>query len=174
MKHALLVAAVVIGIPISALASDLAGTVTRVHDGDTFSIGKQRIRVYGIDAPELNQQCRADAINEPGPSPCVPCGHMSQEALSKLIMGKQVHCIDRGKSYDRVVGECAVGEIQIGPWMLSNGWAVAYPQYLHGVQKREYLGAESGAKRANAGIWSTTFVPPSDWRNHKQRLECER
>jgi hypothetical protein len=27
-------------------------------------------------------------------------------------------------------------------------------------------GAESGAKRASAGLWSTTFVPPADWRHH--------
>jgi endonuclease YncB( thermonuclease family) len=40
--------------------TDITGAVTRVHDEDTFSMGKQRIRVYGIDALELNQQCRAD------------------------------------------------------------------------------------------------------------------
>lgn len=162
---------------LSASASSttmIGGTVTAVHDGDTFSIGHQRIRVFGIDAPELNQQCRADAIHEPGPSPCIPCGHTARDALAGLIMGKEVHCLDRGKSYDRIVGECTVGQVHLGPWMLSNGWAVSYPQFLRSGDRREYLGAENSAKRAGEGIWSTTFIPPSEWRNHKMRLECER
>ncbi len=43
-----------------------------------------------------------------------------------MILHKAVHCIDRGKSYDRIVGECAVGDVHLGPWILSHGWAVSY------------------------------------------------
>jgi hypothetical protein len=87
------------------LAALIVGIVTAVHDGDTFSIGKQRIRVFGIDAPELHQMCaaRADA------SSCAPCGETARRALSAMILGKEVRCTDRGRSYDRVVGECTVG-----------------------------------------------------------------
>ena len=151
------------------------GVVAKVHDGDTFTlVGGQKIRVFGIDAPELHQQCRADAIHAPGPSPCVPCGEAARQALEELILGKEVRCESRGQSYDRVVGECAVGKVQIGPWMLTHGNAVVYEQFLRKKDKTSYLGAEAGAKRANEGIWALTFVPPSDWRNHKERLECER
>lgn len=151
-----------------ANAADIMGTVTAVHDGDTFTLDKHtRIRVFGIDAPELNQQCRAD-------NGCVPCGHYSRDALAELIEGKRVVCKDRGKSYDRIVGECSIEKVQIGPWMLAHGNAVVYQQFLRKGDRRTYLGAEAGAKRANEGIWAMTFVPPSDWRNHRQRLECER
>jgi len=33
----------------------------RVVDGDTLVIGTQRIRLFGIDAPESRQTCRASS-----------------------------------------------------------------------------------------------------------------
>ena len=159
-----------LGSPVSAFT----GTVTAVHDGDTLTLdGTTKVRLFGIDAPELKQQCRADAIHSPGPSPCVPCGEASRQALEGLVLGKEVTCIDRGKSYDRIVGECAVGKVQLGPWMLSHGWAVAYESFLRKADKPAYIGAQSGAKRANEGLWAMTWVPPDAWRK-KARLECER
>ncbi len=58
--------------------------------------------------------------------------------------------------------------------MLTHGRAVVYEQYLRKKDRSVYIGSQSGAKRANEGIWAMTFVPPTDWRNRKQRLECER
>jgi len=152
----------------------LSGAVTDVHDGDTFTIGKQKIRVFGIDAPELNQKCRADAIYKEGPSPCVPCGHQARGALSKLIAGKELTCTKRGQSYDRVVAECTLGDLNIGLWMLSHGQAVSYRQFLKKHDVHDYLGAEASAKSNGVGLWSVTFIPPEDWRRHRARLECER
>jgi endonuclease YncB( thermonuclease family) len=169
-----LLAVVMVVVATSSTASALTGKVTAIHDGDTFSIGHTKIRVFGIDAPELHQQCRLDAIYNPGPSPCVPCGEQARDKLAGLVLGKEVICIDRGKSYDRIVGECSVGKIQIGPWMLSSGQAVAYTQFLKKGDRAAYIGAEASAKRAAEGLWSETFIPPADWRNHKMRLECER
>ena len=48
-------------IPRTALAAsyDLSGRVhiTKVSDGDSLRSGTLRIRLFGIDAPELKQQC---------------------------------------------------------------------------------------------------------------------
>ena len=43
----------------SALADDLIGKAS-VIDGDTLEMHGTRIRLWGIDAPESSQLCRAD------------------------------------------------------------------------------------------------------------------
>ena len=128
---AILVAALISPNSVQVFAAEFLGKVTAVHDGDTFTLdGQQKIRIFGIDAPELRQQCRADAIQASGPSPCVPCGDASRQALETLVLNKPVSCQNKGKSYDRVVAECSVGDVQIGSWMLSHGFSVVYERYL--------------------------------------------
>ena len=56
----------------------------RVVDGDTLAIGKSRIRLYGLDAPESKQACQSADGRE------YSCGLTSKDALAAKI-GKQVH-----------------------------------------------------------------------------------
>ena len=49
--------------------------ITHVSDGDSLRSGKLRIRLFGIDAPEKNQQCTdADGAKW-------TCGETAQKAL---------------------------------------------------------------------------------------------
>lgn len=81
----------------SAIAAALLhGEASRVSDGDTFTLSLEtRIRLFGIDAPELNQKCKRD-------NACEPCGQMSRDALATVAQGDLI-CERRGKSYDRTV-----------------------------------------------------------------------
>mgnify|MGYP001385053697 CR=1 FL=1 len=54
-------------------------TVTRVSDGDSLRSGKLRIRLFGIDAPEKNQQC----TNADGDK--WACGEAAQKMLEALV-----------------------------------------------------------------------------------------
>lgn len=150
------------------LAQAISGTVSKVHDGDTVALDTGvKIRLFGIDAPELNQKCLSAA------GVCEPCGRLSKQALTGFALGKPITCERRGKSYKRVVAECTVDGVSLGPWMLSQGMAVAYrtpPAYTNAVHTK----AEDEAKTVKLGIWGMTFIPPADWRHRNARLECER
>ena len=66
-----------------------------VIDGDTISIGKQKIRLAGIDAPELHN----------------PYGKQAKYALIELCKGNYINAHLTGEtSYDRVVAKCLLDD----------------------------------------------------------------
>ena len=124
-----------------------------VTDGDTIRIGKIRIRLHGIDAPETRQKCKIDG-KEWG------CGSEATQALIKIIGQKVVSCNRKGVDrYKRVIGVCRVGAIDLNAWMVINGWAVAYRRY-----SRDYILDEQKAKESKKGIWQGHFIMPWSWR----------
>ena len=75
----------VIFMPGLAHAETVEGTA-RVVDGDTIEIKDQKIRLWGIDAPELAQRCTEDGA-------VYPCGLDAAHALAKQIGRKRVTCV---------------------------------------------------------------------------------
>lgn len=104
-----------------------------------------------------------------------PCGEMSRDALASLAQGDLI-CEPRGKSYDRTVARCVVGDKDIALEMVKAGHATVYDQY---IKKRDplramYLDAEATARKENVGIWASEMIPSDQWRRNRARLECER
>ena len=66
------------------LAESIIGKAT-IIDGDTIRIGKNKIRLYGIDAPEINQTCTINKI-------IWECGLDSSQALKSIISENEVRC----------------------------------------------------------------------------------
>lgn len=54
---------IILIIMLSALLTSpaLALPVTSVHDGDTFRLGRERVRILGMDAPEIGEGARCPA-----------------------------------------------------------------------------------------------------------------
>ncbi len=134
-----------------------------VTDGDTIKIGREKIRLFGIDAPEMEQICN-DEYNNP-----YACGHVSKKFLADLLYiknsSKQIFCYysERDK-YKRIIGDCYIGadnEIGINYSMVFYGHAVAYTRY-----SEKYLDAQDQAKSYKFGLWSGTFVLPEEWRKN--------
>jgi endonuclease YncB( thermonuclease family) len=69
----------------AALADTLNGRA-RILDGDTIEIGSERIRLFGIDAPEGAQGC----IGGDGKS--FPCGEAATKRLKAMTEGLDVRC----------------------------------------------------------------------------------
>lgn len=120
-----------------------------VIDGDTLELHGLRIRLAAIDAPESRQSCRrADGS--------WPCGRRAAFALADRIGARPVTCrwrdLDR---YRRAVARCAAGGVDLGGWMVEQGYALAFRKY--GVS---YVPQEDAARTARRGVWAGSFVPP--------------
>jgi endonuclease YncB( thermonuclease family) len=144
-------------------AADLSGTI-RVVDGDSLVVGGERVRLEGIDAPEMGQTCERLKLT-------YNCGQEARDLMVMLVSDGSVHCqVNQRDIYRRWLGQCfgrdpITGDaIDLNLQMVGRGYAVVY----HGHGTPALLQAEREAKAAHRGIWAGHFDYPWDWRkNHK-------
>ncbi len=128
--------------------TDISGQV-RVVDGDSMALGKRRLRLKGIDAPELAQRCRKDGFD-------YGCGTESASYLRGLIGGAEVACKGEGiDRYGRDLVRCRAGDVDLNAAMVRSGHAIAFGDYTL---------AEAEARSARAGLWAGDFETPKQWR----------
>lgn len=144
-------------VALSPNASALANDDIRIVDGDGLRIGDVRIRLWGIDAPELDQRCGADQSE--------PCGMDARFLLEALVQGGELVCRTKDQDpYGRTVAQCFAGGNDLAGEMVREGYALDWPRYSDGFYKEE----EAEAKEAQRGIWAGPFTPPWDWRSQKR------
>lgn len=125
-------------------------------DGDSLVVGGKQVRLFGIDAPEFDQQCQKDGSNW-------PCGEAAKAQLAELVAGQRVECRGQGvDQHNRILAVCTAGGESLNQAMVEQGWAVAYQQFSDA-----YVSAQLYAKTNRLGIWSSTFTMPSDFRQAK-------
>lgn len=130
-----------------------------VIDGDTIEIHGQRIRLFGIDAPESDQQCFR------GDQPW-PCGRRAAQELQTFIGNSIITCTEKDRDrYGRIVAVCRLGTqgTDLSGYMTTQGYALAYRRY-----STAYVGGEDFARRKGSGIWMGTFQTPWDYRASKR------
>ena len=98
--------------PCVALAEVLLGTVIAVHDGDTITLrtetNKKKIRLAGIDAPELKQ----------------PYGVESRSAVREAVLDKVVLVeTSRNDKYGRAIGKVILDGQDINLKQVQSGMA---------------------------------------------------
>jgi endonuclease YncB( thermonuclease family) len=124
--------------------------VTAVHDGDTLSAGSTRIRLNGVDAPELTQ----------------PLGVEARARLAAAApVGTLIACRPVSVSYDRIVADCWHGDVNLGREQVRAGLAIGDPRYAE-----PYAAEQRQAHEAGIGIWASSLCEP--WRY--RRRECGR
>ncbi|MDX0977437.1 thermonuclease family protein [Sinorhizobium medicae] len=133
-----------------------------IVDGDTIEIQGRRVRLNGVDAPEIRQLCK----DEKGKS--YRCGKIAADALDGfLASSRPTTCRILGNDrYRRLVGSCYRADgAEVAAWMVRHGHALDWPQYSQGA----YAAEEAAAKKNRAGVWRGTFAPPWQWRKASRR-----
>ena len=137
-----------------------AKTITgkaKVIDGDTIYINQSKIRLHGIDAPEVKQKCDYDKKKW-------PCGNQSTFELKKLISNRIVKCFVKDiDAYNRYVAICFVNRINLNKSMVEKGWAIAYRYY-----STDYIIEEKNARINKLGIWRGNFEKPYFFRKRNK------
>lgn len=90
----------------------------RIIDGDTIVVRKTQIRVFGIDAPEINH----------------PYGQKAKWALVALCKGKEIRVkVLETDTHGRSVGQCFLpnGE-DLSMLMVKQGMAIDWPKFSGG------------------------------------------
>ena len=152
-----------LGFPLIILASlgsfgftkQFSGVCTRVIDGDTIIVGTQKIRLKGIDAPELAQKSLDHK----------PIGQWSYQYLLKLIEGKRVEIkYDKRGYYGRIIGEVFLEGKNVNLMILAAGMAIKSRYTNHAY----YRNTELQARLNRQGIFATdSFYSPWYYRKKK-------
>lgn len=124
-----------------------------VIDGDTLRVAGQAIRLHGIDAPELRQDCDG-----------WPAGEEARRALAAIVTVRSVECrrvaTDR---YERTVAVCRAAGEDIGETLVRSGMAWAYRTY-----SLRYLLPEWQAWFGGLGVHAHDCIDPSAWRGGRR------
>lgn len=134
--------------------------MAQVADGDTLRVDGIRIRLSGVDAPELSQRCGSG-------SQAVACGTMAAQWLRERVEGRALTCtvVDSDR-YGRSVAVCRTGGRDIGSDLVEAGWATAYRRY-----SLAYVREEDRARYARRGIWRLGFEQPAQYRQERRMAD---
>lgn len=152
LKLAIIILFILYGLSliVGDLSKEIQGEIIKVYDGDTITLfekqEKIKIRLYGLDAPELNQRF----------------GKEAREYLLNLCplhSQVKVKIIDKDK-YKRVVGIVYCNEINVNKKLVENGFAWAYREYSN-----DYVALEDKARKNTIGLWDEVNpLKPSEFR----------
>jgi len=142
-----------IGLLGTAAVADIRGPI-RVIDGDTIDVADTRIRLFGIDAPEMGQPCVAsDGVT-------FNCGAWVKTQVTQVFENHQAVCAPvETDRYGRTVATCLVDGKDVGATLVTAGLATAFTRYSDA-----YVAAEKGAVLAGRGLWAFEMDLPSTYR----------
>jgi endonuclease YncB( thermonuclease family) len=135
----------------------LLGLCTQVNDGDTITVKMgskyRRIRLAGIDAPELGQKY----------------GPQARAFLNQLCYRRQVTLLPLATdAYGRMVAQVRLADGQnLNRAMVRHGYAWYFNRYQ---EDKELARLQAQARKARLGLWSQKQPqPPWQWRRQHPR-----
>jgi endonuclease YncB( thermonuclease family) len=134
----------------------VTGQALHIADGDSFALGPRKLRLQGIDAPELHQSCKNAA------GQLWPCGRAAQASLELMLTQPGLAC--DAEAHDRYARSLAYCHSQrtadIAAAQVAEGFAISAIWW----GTRSYGDEEDAARAAKRGIWQGDFEAPADFR----------
>lgn len=158
LKLSILILALILS---SSVYADFSGLVIKVIDGDTIIVlegsKKIKVRLSGIDAPELKQRF----------------GFNSKQELTSLIEKKWVNILSNSRDkYKRTLGKVICNNVDINLSLIKLGMAWHYKKYKKNQSKNDqdlYTYYENIARDSRLGLWKDyNSIAPWDWRRGKK------
>jgi endonuclease YncB( thermonuclease family) len=138
------------------IAAEVTGRV-RVIDGDTFDVGRTRVRLFGIDAPEQAQSCTSKDGRR------WRCGAWVSAVVTQRFQDRQARCVPiETDRYGRTVARCYVQGRDVAKSLVEDGLAFAYRRY-----SMDYDLDEKGAAIRGAGLHDSSFQAPAAFRQSR-------
>ncbi len=133
----------------------------RVIDADTWRVGDEKVRQFGIDAPELGQPCAWPDRRDRD------CGRWAAQQARRRFGGKTARCerIDTDR-YGRTVARCFVDGADAARVMVAEGIAFAYRRYSMDYDLDEKRAAVTGR-----GLHGATLQRPAAYRRTRRAPE---
>ncbi len=128
-----------------------SGRVDAVHDGDTITVDGTRVRLQGIDAPELKQRH----------------GPESRDFLAGMVLDREVHVdVEETDKYGRKVAWVSLPDgTRVNAEMVKAGQAWVYRKYCRDCPLMRL--AETAARWRGLGLWADPR-PKAPWQWRKQ------
>ena len=130
-------------------------------DGDTIRDGDFRLRLQGIDAPELGQ------LGYRSNGSTVPLGQQSQAWLSEQLYSPESLAIAAqvAPSFGRAVAPLLNNGQDVGLASLRAGQSFATPEYIDNPDMRfDYMEAQRLGRQNRLGVHGTVTVSPKEFR----------
>lgn len=132
--------------------------VSRLSDGDSLRCaGGERLRLIGIDAPELDQP---------------PFGQQAQAGLERIVAGRVLsleYDVEGRDQFDRLLAYAWIDSELINEEMVRQGWAVEFHVRPNTRYSSRLRRAEEAAKAGRSGLWASGGFEcrPIDHRNSR-------
>jgi endonuclease YncB( thermonuclease family) len=161
------------------------GTVTYISDGDTIRFQRSktkdealRIRMVGIDTPELHFPVKKDCDFSREKCYMVGQGHWGLDAKRQLqkIAPVQTQGVLQNQGidkYGRTLGKLFIGNFDVNLAMVQSGWAYPYiicsgpscnKNYFKTNNVAAYLKACHTARQKGLGVWNPNdFLKETPW-----------
>jgi endonuclease YncB( thermonuclease family) len=140
--------------PVFAKSFTFAGVVVKIHDGDTISVVRrghaERVRLAGIDCPELRQAF----------------GNRAKNLTSRLASGQMVTVHVQGSDdYGRKLGVVTLPD---GRSLNRELVAAGLAWKVKTSKNKQVAKLENDARRAKRGLWADADpTPPWEYRKAK-------